>query len=270
MLSYSTLGLPDWSFENLCLLLRQFGYGGMEIALTPEHVARRSDASFWTDARAIAREHEIEITCLHLGNPKLYRDPNAPRQLHGDPLEREYHLELIRAAFEIAVRLACPRVAAAVGTANPDLSESESWNRIGNFSHAALASRPEGVELLMEHEPEHFLATTDQILRLFDLTQGAIACNLDVGHLEVAGEPIGASIRKLGAVIHNVHLEDIKDRKHKHLLPGEGDINFDKMIVALREIHYRGPLTVDLYPYATAPIVALHRAHEAFAKYTIQ
>lgn len=269
MLSYSTLGLPDWSFEHLCLLLRQFGYGGMEIALTPEHVIRRADSSFWADTQAIARELEVEITCLHLGNPKLYRDPNTPRQLHSNPSDSAYHLNLIHAAFEIAERLSCPRVAAAVGSANAELSESESWNRIGEFSREALAVRPEGVELLMEHEPEHFLATTDQILRLFDLTDGAIACNLDVGHLEVAGEPIGDSIRKLGAVIHNVHLEDIKDRKHQHLLPGDGDIDFDDMNAALREINYRGPLTVDLYPYAHAPIVALHRAHEAFAKYAI-
>jgi protein FrlC len=268
ILCYSTLGLPEWPIEDLCQLLRQFGYSGIEIALTPAHIERRGDEPYWTAARTAAERAELEITCLHLGNPRLYGDPQAPRLLHRDPARRGAQVGLAAAAFEIASRVGCPMIAAASGAMEPAMSEPEAWDMLLASIEMMLASLPAGCQFLIEHEPEHFIRTTDQILELFRRTGGKVGCNLDVGHLEVAGEPIGGSIERLGGVIRNVHLEDIRGRRHQHLMPGEGEIDFDRARSALAKIGYKGPLTADLYPYANAPIQALIRAREAFASWT--
>lgn len=255
--------MPPWALEDLCILLKQFGYEGMEIALAPEHIAARGDEEYWERVFLAARGAEIPITCLHLGNPRLYADPNEARLAHPDAAKREFHLDLIRAAFEIAPLLECPLVATASG-APPEGGAEAAWGRMLETLRAAAALCPDECELLVEHEPEHLVATTQDILYLFDQTDGWVACNLDVGHLEVAGEPIGASIERLGEAIRNVHLEDIRGRRHQHLLPGDGQIDFAEAGAALKSVEYAGPMTADLYPFAAAPVQALKRAKLAF------
>ncbi len=257
MLSYSTLGLPDVPFSEQCALLKTYEYGGVEIALTPAQIARRGDAAYWREIATTAQNAGLAITNLHLGNPRLYADPSAPRLLNRDSRELNFHLELVRAMFEIAEHLRCPLATTASGAPVAGMDDAESWERLLNSLREVTNDTPDGCQFLIEHEPEHFIRSTDQIIRLFNETAGKVACNLDVGHLEVAGEPLGDSIRSLGTIIRNVHLEDIKDRVHKHLLPGDGDINFQEIADALKEIGYQGPMTVDLYPYAKAPIPAL-------------
>ena len=51
-------------------------------------------------------------------------------------------------------------------------------------------------------------------------------------------------------------MADIKNRKHHHLIPGLGSINFRKVFESMENIGYNGFVTVELYPYKTNPIEA--------------
>jgi sugar phosphate isomerase/epimerase len=51
-------------------------------------------------------------------------------------------------------------------------------------------------------------------------------------------------------------LEDIKDKVHRHLPFGEGDIDFPGVRTALAEIGYSGPLVIDLFGPNMEPIEA--------------
>lgn len=269
VLAYSSLGLPPAPIPEWCDLLAAHGFEGVEIALSPEHVARRADAAYWREARDAAASFGLIVTALHLGNPRLYEDPAAPRLLHPDPAERAKHRRLLEAAFEIAGRIGAPLVCGAVGTAGEfGTRDAEAgWARLLGEMRAALAAKPDDAELLMEPEPEHFLRTTDDAIRLHAETDGRVGCTFDVGHAHVAGEPIGDAIRRLGAGrLCNVHLEDMKDRVHRHLLPGDGELDFEEIGEALRAIGYAGPLAADLYPFADAPEEALKRASKTFGK----
>ncbi len=52
---------------------------------------------------------------------------------------------------------------------------------------------------------------------------------------------------RLASRIFHIHLEDISCRKHYHLIPGEGDIDFEEIFRALAGIDYEGFVTVELY-----------------------
>lgn len=267
MLCYSTLGLPPWPLEDLCVLLARFGYQGIEIALDPEQIERRDDAEFWRAVGLAAADTDIRITNLHLGNPRLSAPGTLgePTLLHDDPGRRRIWLDYARAAMQIAAGLSVPYVTLASGPPNAGLDTAQSWDRLLEAMQTLLAECSEDRTLLLEHEPEHFVRSTDDLLALHESTGGRVGVNLDVGHLEVLGEPLGPAIERLGDRIRNVHLEDIKDRRHRHLLPGDGDIDFAQVGAALKKIGYRGFLTADLYPFADRPIEALRVAHEAFA-----
>lgn len=264
MLCYSSLGLPDWPIGDLCALLKQFDFGGIEIALTPEQIRRRSDDAFWGDCLGVSRSYGVAITNLHLGNPRLNPSPGEPTLLHDNPARRSLWLGYIDAAYEIAARVGCGFVTIASGPSHTSTSTVESWRRLLSVLRESLARRPNSCTLLLEHEPEHFIRSTRDLQRLHDETEGQVFVNLDIGHLEVIGESISESIEALGGLIKNVHLEDIKDRRHRHLLPGEGDIDFGATGEVLKKIGYEGLLTADLYPYADRPIYAMAKAREAF------
>lgn len=270
MLCYSTLGLPDWPIEDWCVLLKRFGFDGVEIALTPEHIKRRGDRAFWSECKRSADACGVKFTVLHLGNPRLNPHLGEPTLINADEKRRQYWINLTKAAFDIARELNCEYVAVASGPADDapagGADRETQWRRLVESLEAALEFAPSGCKLLLEHEPEHFIRTSDEMIELNERTGGRVLVNLDVGHLEVNPEPIGESIEKLNGLIKNVHVEDIKDHVHKHLLPGEGDIDFDEVARALRKIGYQGLITADLYPFADRPVVALARAREAFAK----
>ena len=241
----------------------------MEIALSPDQIANHSEIECWRSLKAVAEENGIAITNLHLGNPKLNpnEDMTRPTLLDTDPDRRNVWVDYLGQAARIAEKLDCPYVTVASGPPNENLNDSESWELLTQTLREGLESIPDGRTLLLEHEPEHFVRGTDDLIALHEKMEGRVLVNLDVGHLEVMREPLGPSIVRLGALIRNVHLEDIKDHRHRHLLPGDGDVDFDEILAALAEIRYRGPLTADLYPFAESPVVALDRAFAAFSKW---
>ena len=51
-----------------------------------------------------------------------------------------------------------------------------------------------------------------------------------------------------------MHLEDIaEDRKHNHLIPGKGNINFRDIFERMHMLDYRGDVSLELYPYVDMP-----------------
>jgi len=59
---------------------------------------------------------------------------------------------------------------------------------------------------------------------------------LDVGHLQCTNElPIGGHVARWKDVLWNVHVEDMRQGVHDHLMFGEGEIDFAAVFAALRE-----------------------------------
>ena len=51
-------------------------------------------------------------------------------------------------------------------------------------------------------------------------------------------------------------MADIQNRKHYHLIPGHGSIDFKTVFATIKKIGYEGYVTVELYPYKTNPVEA--------------
>jgi sugar phosphate isomerase/epimerase len=119
----------------------------------------------------------------------------------------------------------------------------------------------QAVTLAMEAEPKFVCESTDDAIRLAEETGSPrMAANLDIGHAHITDASIADSIKKLGRLLVHTHIEDIKDKGHKHLPPGEGDIAFDAVARALVDAGYDGYLVADLF--ASDPEVAARPACE--------
>ena len=80
-----------------------------------------------------------------------------------------------------------------------------------------------------------------------------VAC-LDIGHAEMAGSGEGAvkMIRALGPHLAALHLHD-NDRLHdSHQIPFSMDIDFEKVVKALKDINYSGYFTLEADAYLSA------------------
>jgi sugar phosphate isomerase/epimerase len=273
MLCYSTGSLPDGlPLDKIADLLSASPFTGVELVITADMLARSGDAAYWRGARADFEARGLAFRNVHLGAPHLMGpEPHRPGLSSLDAPVRGLKVRAAAECFAIAEAVGSPHLTLTTG-----LTESEALRgaQVEAF-RGALAElvrlAPAGVDILIEQEPEHVINTAEQLIALGREFPGKVFANFDVGHSQVVGEDIGAAVRALGPLLRNVHLEDIQGRVHAHKLYGDGDVDFDGIFAALRDIGYRGDYTPDLYPFkddharAMAASAAFLRKHGALA-----
>jgi len=274
MLCYSTASLPDrFTAHDIACALLPSPFRGVEYVVKPEDLARAGDASYWSGFRTELEARGLSVRNVQLGHPFLLgpvaHSPGLSTLVPAGPAGRARRVEAALAAARIAVNLGSPFLTVTTGLPERagDFKVQEalfldSLTRLVN-------ERPAGLKIAIEQEPEHVIHRADQLLALCRAFEGDVFANYDVGHGVVAGENPADAVRLLGPYISNLHLEDIKGRTHKHLMFGEGDVDFRGLFAALREIGYAGDVTMDLYPFKdrwewaikeSAGFLASHRA----------
>ena len=127
------------------------------------------------------------------------------------------------------------------------------------FQHGLLEVLPLAEELkihlLIEPEPELLIENSNQFKKFIEKFDSKyIGLNFDIGHFFCVNEDPAKLIYDLEEYIHHIHLEDINSiRKHYHLIPGHGIINFKEIFYSLNSINYDGFVTVELYTYQDNP-----------------
>jgi protein FrlC len=124
-----------------------------------------------------------------------------------------------------------------------------------------------GIDVGIECEPGLFLEYVDELNDwIARLGHARLGANLDVGHCQVIGESVPEAVKKLRGRIWNLHVEDIPGRKHYHMIPGEGTMDWTGLSRALREIDYQRFLTVELYTHTEAPQAAAVKSYEFLSR----
>jgi sugar phosphate isomerase/epimerase len=258
MLCYSTASLPDrFTASDIAIALLPSVFRGVEYVVKPHDLARADDASYWRGFRTELETRGLGVRNVQLGHPFLLgpvaHSPGLSSLVPAGPSGRARRLDAALAAGRIAVHLGSPYLTVTTGL------PSEAPGGAGDFKvqeqnflaslTRLVAERPKGLKIAIEQEPEHVIHRADQLLALCRAFEGVVFANYDVGHGVVAGEDPAAAVRLLGGYVSNLHLEDIKGRTHKHLMFGEGDVDFRALFRALRETGYAGDVTMDLYPF---------------------
>lgn len=158
---------------------------------------------------------------------------------------------------DIAVKLGSPSVLIASGR-EPEGStrDRKSLERclIENLKICARHAEDSGVSLIMEPEPGLLIDNTPDILRIIgEVGSPAVKFNLCLPHVISIGEDEQESLKLAGRHIGYVHVADVRNRIHEHLIPGEGDVDFPGLIARLNETGYEGYLSLDLYPFVDEP-----------------
>jgi sugar phosphate isomerase/epimerase len=153
------------------------------------------------------------------------------------------------------------------GVPAPDVARDEAWRHLVD-GVAAVCARvaPLGVHVAFEPEPGMLVETLAQ----WDALRDAVAAPnlglaLDVGHVPCTETvSAGDAIRRHGAQLRTVHLDDTRGGVHEHLQIGDGELDWPDVARALVEVRFAGIAAFELSRHSHAAPQAAREAIERF------
>ena len=274
-LAFSTNAYTKFSLPDACDRIAAAGYRSIEIlADAPHAYPLRYSAHEAVRLRERLEALGVAVAAVN-GNTAMGYFTPLPKALTFEPslispneVHRHDRIGILRACLALANRLGAPVVTITGGQPLSGEPAEVLRERLleGLDTVVELADRA-GVDLAFEPEPGQFIETTAALKALLDdMAHPRLGANLDVGHAWCAGDDPAESVRLLAPYLKHLHLEDIKDRRHYHLIPGEGgEIDFAAIRRALGEVGYAGAAAVELYTYKEEPDRAAAESYRALA-----
>jgi len=252
-LGYNTNGFAHHRLEDACAILAEIGYQSIAVTVEqdlldpPDH--RGVDGAVQRLAsilKSLPMSITIETGARFILDP---RRKHQPTLISARAAGRTKRLDFLKACVDLAVAIQAESVSLWSGAADENALERELINRLaGGLRELLDYARSRSVRLSFEPEPAMFIDTMDKFQKLHDeLTDPLFGLTLDVGHVHCLSDGDAAEhILRWREKLWNIHIEDMRRGVHEHLMFGDGDMDFPPIFDALREIHYGGPVHVEL------------------------
>ena len=261
-LAYSSNAYLNYSIEETITRIAGLGYAGLELLADVPHawpaglLPERKQA-----IRDCLQQHHLAISNVNAFMMNAVADPRQPywhpSWIEPDPHYRAIRREHTKRALTLAKELGAPSIQTEPGGPLP---KNQSWQAAAKVFYdelmpcVELAGRLE-VLLLIEPEPGLLVERFEQYLEVAGRVDSPwLGLNFDIGHAFCMGENPEAWIARMAAHTKHYHIEDIAvTRKHEHLIPGRGAIDFDPILREIAHSGYQGWITVELYPCIDDP-----------------
>jgi protein FrlC len=268
-LAFSTNAFTRFSLDQALLDIHAAGFSGVEI------LADRPHAYPAEVTPALIAELRSQLDRLNLSVSNInanctfgyWKDAPAepyfePSLISPDPQHRADRIELIGKAMELAAGIGTKNISITSGRMLAGMPPQKARLQFEESMGAVLKMADKyKLDVGIECEPGLFLEYVAELREWIDrLGHPRLGANLDIGHCQVIGESIPNTIDLLADRIWNLHVEDIPGRKHYHLIPGEGTIDWPAVRAALQRIEYRRFLTVELYTHTADPKSAAEKS----------
>ncbi len=268
-LAFSTNAFTRMSLARAIHEIAAAGYSGVEILADKPHWY--PGAFVASEVLAIRRQlekHRIRVSNINANctfgfwkhaPPEPYFEPSLISPL---PALRAARKKMILNTLKFADAVGAENISITSGKALPTMPPEKAMAQIIEGLKPILdVAQKLNIRIGMECEPMLFIEWATELRQLIDqIKSPMLGANLDIGHSVVLGEKIPAILKLLRGRIWNCHIEDIPGRKHYHLIPGEGDMNWRALKTALSNIDYDRFLTVELYTYPDQPVHAAQKS----------
>ena len=260
--AYSTNAFRCWKLEDALRAIAGCGFDAVELAAEVPHIWPWGTPP--AELKAIRRR--IERSGLAVSNINAFTmfwcgDMQRPTWIEPRDTLRRLRVEHTEWALQVAAEVGAPSISTQPGGPLPEGADRNAAlaRFIDGLRHVADTARKLGVKILVEPEPEQLLETEDDFLWFWEACSDlhdVCGMNFDAGHMVCAGRDLAQAFRKVAHLVRHVHIEDIKGRRHYHLVPGEGDMDFAAFFSALKEADYQGYVSLELYTYQHEPVGA--------------
>lgn len=256
--AYSTNAYMRTTIEDAIARVASLGYTGVELMADVPHAwpAETTDDDI-ARIRSALDAHNLTISNINAFMMNAVEDFWHPSWIEPDEAYRRRRVQHTLHALTMAAELGAPHITTEPGGPLPEgMERGEALSIfIDGLNECLPVAESLGVKLLVEPEPDLLIETADQFLELAARIESrAFGLNFDVGHFFCVGEDLPQTVERLAHQTVHYHLEDIPaDRKHQHMIPGTGAIDFAPFLRAIGATNYEGFLTVELYPYLDDP-----------------
>jgi sugar phosphate isomerase/epimerase len=273
-LAYSANAYMRFDVFEAIRRIAALGYRGIELMADTPHLWPQETSRQTLDAvRNSLDEHSLTISNINAFMMNRIGDKRQPywhpSWIEPDPAYRQIRIDHTKAALTMARYLGAPNITTEPGgPLTPGASYSQSLDLFVEMLKPIVEhAEREGVRLLVEPEPDLLIERFDQYLELRDRIESPfMRLNFDIGHAYCVSEDPELWIERMRGDTDHYHFEDIAmTRVHKHLIPGQGAIDFRAVLAAI------GPnycdmaerwITVELYPFIDDPDAAGREAKD--------
>lgn len=268
-LAFSSNAYLNFSIEDTIAKISSFGYAGLEVLADVPHawpaglLEERKES-----IRQCLAEHKLQIANINAFMMNAIADPRQPYWHPSwieEPRYRAIRREHTKRAIQLAKEIGAPNVTTEPGG---PLEAEQTWDQAADIFYEELmpcieeAERLE-VPLLIEPEPELLIEKFGEYLKFMERVDSPwVGLNFDIGHAYCVSEDPQDWVAQMAPHTKHYHFEDIAaTRKHQHLIPGHGAIDFKATLQAIAATGYDGWITVELYPYINEPDDAARQAY---------
>jgi sugar phosphate isomerase/epimerase len=268
-LSFSTNAFTRFSVFEAVQRIAAAGYEGVEILADSPHIFAPAFTRVDLERlRSLLRETGLQVANINANTAMGYYGRDFWEPLFEPSLanpvdaERRWRIDYTLRCIELASLLQCPSVSITSGRMVPGVSPDGSLNLLKQSLRELIPCAEEhAVRLGIEYEPGLLIENCRELASLLDeMGSPLLGANLDLGHSHVLGEDPEAVLETLKGRVFHIHLEDIAQGKHHHLIPGDGDLDFNLIFTLLRRFGFAGFVTVELYTYPQCPDEAARRS----------
>ncbi len=274
-LAFSTNAYTRFSLFDALRGIRAAGFGGVEILADVPHAypawISRTQTDFIRDelSRLGLSVSNVNVNCTFGywtdAPPEAYFEPSV---ISPNPRHRADRIGLIGAAMQFARDIGADNISMTSGRMLGGMPPAKAAAQFEESMAIILEMADRlAINVGIECEPGLYLEYAAELREWIDrLGHPRLGANLDIGHSQVIGESIPQVIDLLGDRIWNMHVEDIPGRKHYHMIPGEGTLDWQALKSALQKIDYRRYLTVELYTQTADPQYAADKSFAYLSK----
>jgi sugar phosphate isomerase/epimerase len=238
LLSFSTLGSPDWSFETILNFAVNHSYDGIEIRgiqreLDLVKCAEFSSKQNIASTRKLIEDKKIKIVGLG-SSAKMHYAKGA---------EREKNLEEAKKFIQLAQQLNCPYVRVFPINFPKDQERNETMNLIASaLQELGTYAENTGVTVLMETHGD--LIQSEDIEKVItSVNRPNVGLVWDVVNMwSVTKEPPARVYARLKKYIRHTHIKDLVfvNDKPQYVLLGKGSTPVFEAIDILAKDKYKG------------------------------
>ncbi|MDQ6762549.1 MAG: sugar phosphate isomerase/epimerase [Bacteroidota bacterium] len=238
LLSFSTLGCPDWNFEKITDFAVQHNYKGIELRGI-QHEMDLSKCNEFNSAE------NIKNTLAIMKDKDLqFVDLGSSCNLHfADASERNKNLDEAKRFIDLAQKINCPYIRVFPNKFPKGQEKEETMHIItrGLIELGAYAM-DSNVSVLMETHGD--VVKSDDVIRIMDAVKNDHTGILwDVTNMwSVTKEPPEEVYPKLKKYIRHTHIKDLKiiDGKERYTFLGQGEVPIFNAIDLLVKGGYKG------------------------------
>jgi sugar phosphate isomerase/epimerase len=274
-LAFSTNAYTCFPLAEALRGIKRAGFAGVEIlADTPHAYPDAIDDVLTKDVKRDLESLALAVSNINVNcsfgywndaPPEPYFEPSL---ISPNPKHREDRTRLILKSLQFAKDVGAANISITSGRMLGGMPPEPAARQFAQSIRPILDRADQlGVNVGIECEPGLYLEYVAELREWIDrLGHPRFGANLDIGHSQVIGESIPDAVKLLNDRIWNLHVEDIPGRKHYHMIPGQGTLDWSALKRALEEIKYERFLTVELYTHWQNPQEAADQSYKFLSR----